>query len=53
MDRIGVQPEAVRCSCYLVNPVIRERHRRLDIDTFKGKRRGKREGGRDGSSLAN
>ena len=47
VDRIGTQPEALRCSCYLVNPVIQERHRRLE--TFKPKR-GSR-GGRHGSSL--
>ena len=46
VERIGIQPEALRCSCYLVNPVIQERHRRLD--TSKTKRVG---GGRHGSSV--
>ena len=46
VERIGIQPEAVRCSCYLVNPVIKERHRRLD----EGKANRVRGGGY-GSSL--
>ena len=35
VERIGIQPEALRCSCYLVNPVIQERHRHLDTSKTK------------------
>ena len=30
VDRIGAQPEALRCGCYRVNPVIHARHQRFD-----------------------
>ena len=29
VDRIGAQPEALRCGCYRVNPVIQARHDRF------------------------
>ena len=28
-QQIGLQPAALRCSCYLVNPVLRARHEEL------------------------
>ena len=51
VERIGTQPEALRCSCYLANPVIRERHRRLDNDAVKARNGNGERGGRYGSSL--
>ena len=49
MNRIGIQPQAVRCSCYLVNPVIRARHQRYKQQADKNGKLS-RMGGRRGSS---
>ena len=40
VDRIGAQPEALRCGCYRVNPVIQARH-----DRFGRKKKPKGGGG--------
>ena len=50
VPQIGTQPKALHCSCGLVNPVIKARHRRFDEDKRAEKNR-KPKGGRHGSFL--
>ena len=47
VEAIGRQPEALRCGCYRVNPVIKARHQRLNVKPPRVK------GGRHGSFLRN
>ena len=50
MERIESQPEALRCSCYLSNPVIKARHKKFDEAQARIRIR-KTRGGRHGSFL--
>ena len=45
VDRIGVQPEALRCSCYQFNPVIQARHQRFKERAEKKGKRPRQGGG--------
>ena len=51
VERISLQPEALRCSCYQFNPVIQARHRRFKEQAEKNGKRPRRMGGGYGSSL--
>ena len=51
VNRIGIQPEALRCSCYQFNPVIQARHQRFKERAEKKGKRPRQGGGRHGSSV--
>ena len=38
-QQIGLQPAALRCSCYLVNPVLHARHEELIVSRHLSDRR--------------
>ena len=44
VERIAFQPEALRCSCYRMNPVIRARHQRFNLKASTKQAKGGRRG---------